>query len=318
MKNRTLLLAGAFAAINGAWGADAPLVEINNACNGVISTAVAPPGSIVQLTGQLVHECGPNDPTGRTEYQNGLLIEASDVTVDLNGRSIRSAPATRNESLQTIGISITGQNVKLINSNRDSASIVDGFGVNLKIASSGVQVSGLNGENVVPNSAFPRAIASNFTFGYASSSTSILIDQAQAVRLSRITISNARAGGGAGITIQRSSDVETRDTQVDGIVNGIQIAASRGVTIAHSPMITGRTGSGIVVEETDSVAILSNVIANNVKNGVKVSGRNSAVTITENTIRSSGGCGISVSPSTESATISGNSFLANAGGNICR
>jgi hypothetical protein len=286
-----------------------PVIEIQDPCGAVITSELAPPGSMIRIVGQQIHECMPQVQRPVEVTTNGITIEAHDVTLDLNARVLRS----RAEASQIIraelnsGIRITGSRVLVVNTGSSPARI-EGFNANLKISADDTTVSGLPLIEGVPS----------VQLGFAEGESSLEVKGSSGTLIDAILIDNPNRYGSQAVGINASSDVTLQSSHIEGSAGAIVLEQSHDVRIEGNSYISGHRATGIAIgASSGAISIVRNRIADNVRQGVLVTGAASDVEIAENTIQSTAGCGIRLEAGAQNVRVGQNHYSANAGGNIC-
>lgn len=134
----------------------AAVQDVANACNVLVTgpggggVMEVVPGDTVRLVGPMVHHCTPtfDHVTGALRRGNGIIIRAqgtsaAPITLDLNGRSIRSTANVAMEAAAlglataNAGVTIEGEYIRITNSRLTAVSIVENFTINFDIATCG-------------------------------------------------------------------------------------------------------------------------------------------------------------------------------------
>jgi hypothetical protein len=313
-------------------------VLIEDACDVVVSAEQAPPGTIIRLAGPPVHECRVvlDAVMGEVRSGHGITVQADWVTLDLNGRSIRSASNAAAQAddagfeAGNIGVFVGGRGVTVTNSSSGAVSVVENFTTNFLFRSRARPSfsSTLSGRLIDHDGNPQTPPAHNLVGGDAHGGGALAVERSAHLLVDTVRLADLSpgdeppAGGSYGVKVRHSEDVTLRNCRIEGVRGGIRAAQVRGLAILANPGISGHGGSGIELGRGVSDALVAdNGIARNAVNGITVGAETAGVTIRGNALRENGRCGIELRPGAEVANrgrlAAENSFAANRR-DLCR
>jgi hypothetical protein len=288
-------------------------IVIEDACDVVISGEQAPPGTLIRLAGPPVHWCKVElDPAMRElRGGHGITILADWVTLDLRGRSLRSASNAAAQADDAgfeggnIGVFVGGRGVTVTNSSASAVSVVEGFTTNIRFSSRGQASfsSALSGRLIDHDGNPATAPVHNLVAGNAHGGGALAIEHSAHLLVDTVRLADLSpgdeppAGGSYGVRLRHAEDVTLRNCQIEGVRGGIRAAQVRGLAILANPDISGHRGSGIELGRGVSDALIAgNHIRGNAANGITVGTETAHITIRGNSVRDSGRCGVELRP----------------------
>jgi hypothetical protein len=229
---------------------------------------------MILLEGPTVHVCTPTfegpDAAGECGLTagNGITIEADDVTLDLNGRSIVSdsnvaaAGDAAGCDVENAGVSVGGDDVMVTNSSM-TVSVVENFTANFDIKSDGSRLVGTATDTT--GDGFPDPGSSNLYGGRAHGGGALAIDKSANLTVSGVELNDGEvlqfslladpgpvADGDNGIDLKRCDDpanITIENSVITGRLTGVRIRGCNGVTLTGNTI----TGGCAAVEILNSI-----------------------------------------------------------------